>query len=192
MEVFDLTWNGITTLHYQRILNTVSFFTSKGYVEIALPWAVDKEFIDETIPDKTKNLPYYAGKHLVGSAEQAFLSMFSGKQTEDKTHYISLGPCFRHEPVLECFTRPYFFKAELFSLNATQPNLEKMIDLAHENFSKRLKCDVFPMEDGSYDIIARYSGLELGSYGLRSNKKTNWIYGTAMAEPRFSDALHKL
>ena len=30
------------------------------------------------------------------------------------------------------------------------------------------------------------NGIEIGSYGYRSYKDFHWIYGTALAEPRFS------
>jgi hypothetical protein len=38
-----------------------------------------------------------------------------------------------------------------------------------------------------YDI--QYNGIELGSYGIRSCDFLEWIYGTAIAEPRLTLAI---
>lgn len=95
-------------------------------------------------------------------------------------------------------------------------NLEYMIDDASCFFSKYL-IDVFELktEDekrecetyGSSDLLVDFlpneyekylrkntvnhpSPIELGSYGIRSHPKIgNWVYGTGLALPRFSQAL---
>jgi hypothetical protein len=38
-----------------------------------------------------------------------------------------------------------------------------------------------------YDI--EYNGVEIGSYGIRKTSFLEWIYGTGLAEPRFSRSL---
>ena len=41
--------------------------------------------------------------------------------------------------------------------------------------------------DEGYDIVL--NGIEVGSYGIRQHENLRWIYGTGIAEPRFSTAL---
>lgn len=45
----------------------------------------------------------------------------------------------------------------------------------------------------TYDIIEKGTRIELGSYGVRritvDDKKLDWIYGTACAEPRLSTVI---
>lgn len=43
--------------------------------------------------------------------------------------------------------------------------------------------------DYGYDLLL--SGIEVGSYGFREYKNNKWIYGTGLAEPRFSQAFEK-
>lgn len=40
------------------------------------------------------------------------------------------------------------------------------------------------------DIVFR--GIELGSYGIREHKYLKWVYGTGLAEPRFSNVLQTI
>jgi hypothetical protein len=48
----------------------------------------------------------------------------------------------------------------------------------------KLKVAENPDAPGSYDIML--DGIEIGSYGHRTCLFCNWIYGTGLAEPRFS------
>ena len=47
--------------------------------------------------------------------------------------------------------------------------------------------DVVPTKEG-YDLMI--NGIEVGSYGLRMGNGYEWVYGTGLAEPRFSVAIN--
>jgi hypothetical protein len=115
--------------------------------------------------------------------------------------YCAITPCFRNETVLDDLHQPYFMKLELISWDKTTPeDLSKMIAGARlyiENDEAGLWIDVIKNDDPdplsvsqAYDIVTNSQKIELGSYGIRSHPKVGrWVYGTGLAEPRYSYAI---
>ena len=83
-------------------------------------------------------------------------------------------------------------KVELFQNDeVSEEALKRLVETLHECwFYEDLEC---PFEDlkiidtpEGYDI--ELYGIEIGSYGIRRVRGFSWIYGTMLAEPRFSEA----
>ena len=203
----------VGTLQYARMLEAREYYEACGFKYIDVPWAVSREAIMMTRPPWVTGEPfsYEAGGKLiypVASAEQSFLQMqmdaMEGRRLMYDS-YCTITPCFRNEPVLDDLHQPYFIKLELISWDKTTPeDLGKMIAGARLFFENEhgghkaddLWVDVVPNTDPdpigivAKDIVTKYTQIELGSYGIRSHPKVGrWLYGTGLAEPRYSYAL---
>jgi hypothetical protein len=126
---------------------------------------------------------------LVASGEQSFLQLIAqGELKHGK--YVCVTPCFRYEQPITETHRLFFMKVELIIIRSSdRKQLRKMIDQVHDFMGQYIPgLRQVQIHDDQYDILTK-SGLELGSYGLRSHPLTGpWIYGTGLAEPRFSYA----
>jgi hypothetical protein len=193
---------------YKRLLAALEYYERAGYKYVDVPWAVSRDAILLTRPSHITCEPvnYEAGGkavYPVASAEQSFIQMkmddpnFSGK-------LVTLTPCFRNEPVIDELHQPYFMKVELINwlnsaLEKNAPEvLNKMIADARLLLEGELFVDVVhntdpdPLGVAAYDIVTAKTGIELGSYGIRRHPKVGaWLYGTGLAEPRYSLALDK-
>jgi hypothetical protein len=113
--------------------------------------------------------------------------------------YVTMTPCFRNEPIIDELHQPYFMKVELINWEKTEiEDMNKMIADARLLFEQELWVDAVPNIDpdpigiAAYDIITHHSEIELGSYGIRQHPKVGrWLYGTGLAEPRYSQAVEK-
>lgn len=154
-------------------------------------------------------------RQLVASSEQSLLKyLHSGLSTG---FWMALTPCFRTEQTIGELRRRYFMKLELCI--AEEPDgwydlEEALVDqMSHcalifflSQGAKNARIVATPEADGergrrlitrfSRDIVVSKDGvdIELGSYGWRSwthpfGKQITWVYGTGLAEPRFSAAL---
>ena len=131
-----------------------------------------------------------AGKfgQLVASAEQGFIEkMIEG--TLPLGRYMSASPCFRDDAIDEMHCRE-FFKVELIqTLDIDGNGLSEIIEEAFNLFSTMLPSiqhlEIVKTEQG-FDL--ELGGIEIGSYGIREFGDFKWIYGTGLAEPRFSRA----
>jgi len=201
----------VGTLPYARMLDAREYYEKCGFKFIDAPWAVGRDAILMTRPPEYEGEPfsYEAGGELlypVASAEQSFIQMQMdaiaiGKRITGS--YCAMTPCFRNEPVLDDLHQPYFFKLELISWDKTTPeDLTKMVAAARlyiENDDPGLFIDVIKNNDPdplsvsqAYDIITSITKIELGSYGIREHAKVGrWVYGTGLAEPRYSYAIEK-
>lgn len=188
---------------YKNLFKALDYYKLAGYTYIDVPWAVSEEAVNITRPawavgDACK---YSAGGNAlfpVASAEQSFLQMklddpkFSGK-------LMTMTPCFRNEPVLDELHQPYFMKVELINWDKTgREDMDKMIADARMLFEEFLWVDAVhntdpdPLGVVAYDLYASLSNIELGSYGIREHPKIGrWLYGTGLAEPRYSYALER-
>jgi hypothetical protein len=196
----------VGTLQYARLLDAVEYYEKCGFQYIDVPWAVSREAILMTRPPHIQGEPFsytVGGKILypVASAEQSFLHLqlnAGGKQTGS---FCTITPCFRNEPVIDNLHQPYFMKLELISWDkTTAEDLNKMITAARlyiENDDAGLWVDVIKNDDPdpiarhqAYDIVSKHARIELGSYGIRQHEKVGrWLYGTGLAEPRYSYAI---
>jgi hypothetical protein len=205
---------------YKRLLDAIAYYERAGYKYVDVPWAVSKKAILLTRPAHIKGEPMsytvnhsradkwldrVAGSNLypVASAEQSFIQMkmddkyFSGK-------LVTISPCFRNEPVIDELHQPYFMKVELINWvesawqKDAREQMDKMIADARLLFEEQLWVDVIhntdpdPIGVVAYDLVTTHSKIELGSYGIRQHPDVGtWLYGTGLAEPRFSIALDK-
>lgn len=191
-------------IDYELLGEAQKYYDRKGFHPIEVPWVVDKEFsLITTTKDKT--FATKPSKHVVGSAEQAFLQLAVNKKLVEHYRYQAITPCFRRDTVDESHSQ-WFMKLELFEFctdATTNPKLNLgleytyLISSAFEFFQTTTgkafgffphlapKTEIVATEDGS-DITV--NGVEVGSYGKRCYKNVTWIYGTGVALPRLKYA----
>lgn len=176
-------------IRWDFISQAINYYKNNGFKYIEVPWIVSEKALKVTLPsDKTGLITQFGS--LVGSAEQSFIQLImNNKLNEGK--YIAASPCFR-DVIEDKWHSKYFFKVEL--INYVKKNelndTIKMIMVALDFFKTLVdgsKLKVTPQKDG-YDI--ELNNIEIGSYGIRKFEDKCWIYGTGLAEPRFSKALN--
>lgn len=171
--------------NWHNLTRSLDWYTQHGFTYLEVPWVVPSHITKITFDGTTENS--IKSGDLVGSSEQSFLYLHAlGKLPPGK--YCALTPCFRTEPVINETHRPYFMKLELIITDdVTDDNLKKMIVLCAECFGELSgQYPSFVPTPYGYDI--ELNGIEVGSYGIRTHNDFSWIYGTGIAEPRFSVA----
>ena len=173
------------TIDYGILAAALDFYQKRGYSYKEVPWVVSDEATNVTLPKDriATRVPYGC---LVGSAEQAFIELL--KRGQQLKKHCAITPCFRDEPDYDELHHAYFMKCELFDAQATPQRLQAMIDDAVAFFTTYIPVKVVSTAIG-YDIEA--GGIELGSYGFRTYKKTTFIYGTGCALPRLTTAMQQ-
>jgi seryl-tRNA synthetase len=170
-------------IDYAILGEALAFYTKRGYRYKEVPWVVSDEATNVTLPsDRIATKVSYGS--LVGSAEQGFIELLRRRQP--LTRHCAITPCFRDEAEYDDYHHAYFMKCELFDAEATPERLEVMIADATAFFSQYLPIEVVSTDVG-YDIMS--NDIELGSYGFRKYKNTEFIYGTGCALPRLSTVL---
>ena len=177
-------------IEWDRLARTVDHFKTQGWTYVEVPWVVPHEIIKATCPQERWTVSSNLGD-LVGSAEQSFLHLTT-EGFLPPGRYVSCTPCFRNEDQVDWLRQKTFMKVELFANDDVDD--EAVFSLTQEvcRFYETLIGDlsslltVQKMDDGSYDI--ELGGIEVGSYGLREHAGQRWMYGTAMAQPRFATA----
>lgn len=179
------------SINYTRLAAAQNFYKGRGYQNIETPWAVTPQAIRATLPI-TQRMTDSAIGVLVGSGEQGFIQqMVDGTLMPGK--YQTTTPCFRFEDSYNDLTRRYFMKTELIWYNPEENRsaYETVLNDAMSCFfeiSDATTFDAVQTEEG-FDIM--HNGIELGSYGVRQmDGKHVWVFGTGLAEPRFSIAMH--
>ncbi len=170
-----------------------TFYKEKGFEVHPTPWLVEHDAYYATFPIHTKSRPWQAPNCMyhVASAEQGFLQLLlDGHKLSGR--FQSTTPCFRDEERYDAIHQPYFYKLELFSSYATAKEVSYMLHSA-QKLLKNLGLDtkIVQMKDGSYDLLERASGIELGSYGIRKYQQHIWVYGTGIAMPRTEYCIEK-
>lgn len=171
---------------WARIGKAVEFYQSRGYVYMDTPWLVEQMEYWATKPAGVADLYMPAwDKYLVASAEQGFLSLLrSGACIENA---VSVSPCFRDEPQSDPRTHsPWFMKVELIS---TTKAVDEVLHDAKDFMREYATVDIVPTSAGDCDL--EIGGIEVGSYGRRRYREFEWVYGTGLAEPRFSYACER-
>jgi seryl-tRNA synthetase len=170
-------------------LNTAKgLYLRVGFEYIEVPWVVPREITQKTVRLTSLGWETTYGD-LVGSAEQGFIKLALEGELDIHKCYQSISPCFRDEETITPLTRPYFMKLELGVLTKkTYANtyvtevMSSALDVMHHLSNKRVA--LIKTSEG-YDIECE--GVELGSYGYREiDSDLCWVYGTGLAEPRFS------
>lgn len=182
-------------INYKLLADSQEFYSNKGYKGIETPWTVTRSISNITKPIEIEDFFIPSkNKVLVGSGEQGFLYLYL-KGFLPKGKFFTISPCFRDDSFDLIHTK-YFMKNELIITdNVDNNNLNKIIDDAFEFFCLYLpkeKLSTFNSPDSdSIDIFYTDDNhaVELGSYGKRSCDYLEWIYGTGIAEPRFSKVI---
>lgn len=181
-------------INWHLFSKAITSYAHLGYQLIEVPWLVDQQAINVTLPPSAT--PFTVSgcgelNQLVGSAEQSFIYLaLQGKLSPGK--YMALTPCFRDDKEDELHHK-YFMKLELIDINpepSTVPGEELwsydqvMQDAKYvlSHLTRKL-IKIEKTKEGSDLTI---DGIEIGSYGVRNHKNIIWVYGTGLAEPRFS------
>lgn len=176
-------------INWQRVARAVAHYSSIGYQYVEAPWIVGDEALGVTLPPDKTGLRTQDGP-LVGSAEQSFLQlMLDGQLSAGR--YVAATPCFRDDEVDDLHQRT-FFKVELirvFDDNQTASALcEQVVQDALGFFCSVAPADSLARRDTPIGCDIELDGVEIGSYGCRQYRGHHWVYGTGLAEPRFSIA----
>lgn len=189
----------------QRLAATLDFWTQRqGMRFVDLPWSVPACYLQATRPPGAPDaaLDTHYGQ-FVCSGEQSFMALWDQGLLPDAAGYIGWTPCIRNEP-LDDLHQYGFMKAELFSpaispedglagvMAFTLEQRRLFRELAQVDYG----IDILPalgleqVASDQWDILL--GGIEIGSYGIRTFKEQLYVYGTALAEPRFSIAVERL
>lgn len=167
-----------------------------GYRNVKTQWITSTAAVQVTLPPARRPQSALDGC-LVGSGEQGFIQMMMDDALLPGK-YQTATPCFRDEPAYSETTLPWFFKVELISyLGSLEVSRESASRGTRDVLYDALQCMEYIAQsntkfkivvtDEGYDIMC--NDIELGSYGYRSWENHLWIYGTGIAEPRFTLAV---
>jgi len=182
--------SGDRNISWPRLGRAHEFYKKHGYSYCEVPWIVHPEYTQITYPEShaftTK------GGDLIGSAEQGFLALsVTGRITPydswARPKYYSCSPCFRDNQPDDDLHHPYFMKMELYLPASNRNDVYKVVMAAAEFFRAEGALPEFVKTEEGWDI--NVGGVEVGSYGFRDHEGLDWVYGTGLAEPRFSQAL---
>ena len=182
-------------IDYKILDDSLNFYEYRGFKRVETPWLVTKSISDITKPSDIPDFTVLEkGKVLVASGEQSFLYQYN-KGFLPKGQFQTITPCFR-EDSFDAYHSKYFIKNELIKTDhVNEDSLDYVISLAFDFFESKLGDGVYITSTRSlpdmpsYDIM--FDKIELGSYGIRSCEFLDWIYGTGVAEPRFSRVIEK-
>lgn len=175
-------------ISYKNLYLSQEYYLNKGFQILETPWFVDKHISDLTRPKDAGEFQILQNKKvLVASGEQSFLAL---KENLKPGLYQTITPCFRDEVETE-IKKIQFMKNELIIAHPkkikNKPDLKFLVDTAMSFFmtlvDDKTELKVIQTDQG-LDIL--YRGIEIGSYGEREISSFSWIYGTGLAEPRFS------
>lgn len=176
-------------LDYRYIADAQDHYERLNYEPVEAPWVIDESAYEITLPDGVARYETLGG-FLVGSAEQSFCQMLM--DGDDLQRVQAVTPCFRDESHDELHS-PYFLKLELF--DSTKPmTAESVLEVAADAvafFNRYLEVELVQEGETSWDIVGKKTGIELGSYGIRSFDEHSWIYGTGVALPRLQQVVEK-
>jgi len=178
-------------IDYRKISLALDFYESRGYQRVKVPWVVSPKaemITGRDFPAVASDLGYH-----VASAEQSFLQMIlDGRLPVGK--FVACTPCYRDEQETE-YSEKWFLKVELinylgFDRTKNPEKSVKEILADAKNFLRKYLPAKAEKTDIGFDLVSP-DGIELGSYGWRRYGGFSWVYGTGLAEPRFSQCLAK-
>lgn len=189
----------MTLVDYGLLHASTQCYEKNGFKRVEAPWLVSEEISNLTRPKVVAQYVVHKEggnvlgdgkrKAFVASGEQSFLYMMA-KGYLPKGSYQTITPCIRNEMFDETHVK-YFIKNELIIVSPTAGDESSLVDKICElatNFF--MSCVLDPENvtvvetDIGYDV--NYHDVEVGSYGMRNSLVGEWIYGTGLAEPRFS------
>lgn len=189
--------NCLLLLHH-----ALMWWQGRGFKFVDLPWMVPKEFSDATRPAGCRDIATLHGS-FVASGEQSFLQMWdAGLLPAEATGYIGWTPCLRDD-VLDETHQHGFMKVEWFvpapadePAPEWSPRLHALLALQTDMFravareaGRPLSAPLWRCLVGPEQVDLMVGGLEVGSYGRRMFNGRAYFYGTALALPRFAQAL---
>lgn len=174
-------------INYKLLDTSQKYYSNNGdFKVIEAPWTVTKMVSDITKPEDASHWTIKEkNKVLVASGEQSFLYLYL-KGFLPKGRYQTITPCFRDDSFDFIHTK-YFMKNELIDTEDTSfKNLIDIIGIAKRFFQQYFVGDlkVEQTDENAFDLM--WMQYEIGSYGIRECEYLKWIYGTGLAEPRFS------
>lgn len=178
-------------INYKLLDESIKFYECRGFKRIESPWAVTKDIASITAPEKSTFFSITEkNKVLVASGEQSFLYLYN-KGFLPRGRFQTITPCFRDDSFDETHTK-YFIKNELIITDKVNDVIlgdlvDDAKDFANRYKKKGQKLEIVKTGDDSFDLVC--DGIEIGSYGIRKCSYLKWIYGTGIAEPRFSRVL---
>lgn len=175
---------------WTRLGAALEWYKSLGYVYVDCPWIIPSEYIRPTLPHGKLPMMVREGLTdrggLIGSGEQSFYYMQQRELLLSGKKFVTCTPCFRSEEKYDDrLVRPEFMKVELFLLPGSDLDVGEVAHQAHKLFRRWAPGALIINTDEGLDIT--YNGIELGSYG---DRRGEYIYGTGLAEPRFSWAIN--
>lgn len=182
-------------INYNLLHKSTVHYEKEGFKRIEAPWLVTEQINDITCPpEATKYYVTKGGKKktFVASGEQSFLYLIN-KNFIPYGDYQTITPCMRDDDFDEYHTK-YFMKNELIRYveSPSSNDVKDLVSYAESFFlsigAQRNLLTIRETSPITYDI--EYSGIELGSYGMRRCAFCSWVYGTGLAEPRFSRVLN--
>lgn len=189
MEVFSRA-----PIDWHRVSRAVEFYRRCGFTMVETPWRISDDIFNATSPATATPFRCNLTNRpdiLVGSAEQGLLAIMATLQPGD---YMSVSPCFRDNEV-DALHFSDFMKVELCRV-APKYSVAAVMELAMLAAAFAESEGVHPgVEETADGMDVSLSGVEIGSYGHRTatigGLKHSWVYGTGLAEPRFSQAAAK-
>lgn len=177
----------VELIDWARLGAATTFYSSQGYLQTKAAWWAPFDTMMATCPEVSRLVQIPGHGFLVGSSEQSFLDLET-QGLLDKGRFVACTPCFRNEPVLDDLHQIGFMKVELYCNDDVSDNaLDNVISHAHSFMSGYLSGSRFlerVRTHQGWDLCV--DGIEVGSYGRRTWRNHSWIYGTGLAEPRFS------
>lgn len=170
-------------INYSLLAKAQEYYSNHGFQYIEVPWYVSDEVINLTRPyDKSEDTNYKLSvnnKYLVASGEQGFLYLYM-KGFLPVGKYCTITPCFRFEEI-DSIHKKVFMKCELIHILSNKEStggvLDNMVSKATQ-FYRSIGLKITESITGPVSVDLDYKSIELGSYGFRSYKGINWVYGT--------------
>lgn len=176
----------------------LEWWIGSGFQYVDLPWMVPKQFSDATRPESCRDVPTLHGS-FVASGEQSFLQLWEEGRLWGASGYVGWTPCVRDD-VLDEYHQHGFVKAEWFvpledgaqdQWQARKAELvgeqAKLFEMLAQHAGASVMVDTLYLDADQTDLVL--NGIEIGSYGIRTFNGRRYIYGTALALPRFTQAL---
>lgn len=177
-------------IDWRMLSKAIEYYETRGYRYVEVPWMVSEKTHRLTCLNVDLIIRSDVGA-LVGSAEQSFLELDRhGHLLPGR--WVACTPCFRPDEVDE-YHQKGFMKVELYVNH--EPTVEKakvMLDHAYAFFNAHAPGHTAVVQTGDDTWDIEIGGIEVGSYGYREADGTRWVYGTGIAEPRFSTASAKV
>ena len=181
-------------IDYQLLHESIHFYESYDYQRIETPWLVTKAISDITKPPGASSYVVKKDcetkeKVFVASGEQGFLYLINKGHLPSEGQFQTITPCMRNDSFDQIHTK-YFMKNELIWYSPKVMCADNALIVAQHalKFFKLMapnaSMKIVNTGDLSWDI--ELDGVEIGSYGVRKSLICNWVYGTGLAEPRFS------